>query len=500
MNPGKSSADWRHGYVTALDYTAGLYPTLFPEHLNYVCVLHGVEPPTQNRQYHCFELGCGRGTTVSVLAASNPQAHFYANDFMPSHVAEGRRLAHDAGLHNLTLLEHSFEELAEDASELPDFDCITMQGVYTWVSAEVRQQIVRFIARRLKPGGVLSVGYNAMPGWAASASAQRLMQAGASWSTGDGTRRVEQARALVQQMAGAGAEAFKDNPAMDRRLAQMAAASPAYLQHEYLNRHWQPMYHADVAEELSAAKLDFVGSAMLPNFGMSFPPEQQAVLDAIPDPRWRETAKDYLLGTSFRHDVFVRGRRAMPPARRQQRLGAFKLALTVPVEAAVQQLARTNAALAQAMRPVLERLSARPHRLDEFAAEGTPWAAPDSAQLLAAMLSMNRHASLFESTTTPDDGRLARAWNAGIATDALQGGPCTALACPVSGGGIDTDLAGLAVYQQLVDEPALPPDAVADRAVQALRRVGSSVSANPQDRVHAVLERELPVWRQLGVL
>ena len=505
MNQGNQGADWRQGYVTALDYTAGLYASLFPEHLNYACVLNGVEPPVRGRQYDYFELGCGRGTTVSVLAACNPQARFFANDFMPSHVAGGRQLAREAGLENLTLLEHSFGDLADGQADLPMFDYITMQGVYTWVSAEVRQQIVRFIARHLKPGGVVSVGYNAMPGWAASASAQRLMQASAQWSGGDGVQRVEHARGFLQQMARAGAEAFKDNPAMDRRLAQIAGASPAYLQHEYLNRHWQPLYHADVAEDLAAAKLDFVGSAMLPHFGMAFPPEQQALLDAIPDPRWRETAKDYLLGNSFRNDVFVRGRRQLSPARRRQRLGAFEMALTVPVDTAVKQLARADADLAQAMRPVLGELAARPISLASFQAEeaeGAEAAAdtPDSAQLMAAVLSMNRHASLFEPPATPDNGQRARAWNALIAADVLLGGTCTALASPVTGGGIDTDTAGLAVYRQLVDAPESGPDRVVELAVRALHRLAGGDPVALTARVRAVVEHDVPIWRRLGVL
>ncbi|WP_425258754.1 class I SAM-dependent methyltransferase [Rubrivivax sp. RP6-9] len=508
MNQGNAGADWRQGYVTTLDYTAGLYASLFPEHLNFACALNGVEPPVRGRQFDYFELGCGRGTTVSVLAACNPQARFYANDFMPSHVAGGRQLAREAGLDNLTLLEHSFGELADGQADLPAFDYITMQGVYTWVSAEVRQQIVRFIARHLKPGGVVSVGYNAMPGWAASASAQRLLQASAQWSGGDGVQRVEHARGFLQQMARAGAEAFQDNPAMDRRLAQVAGASPAYLQHEYLNRHWQPLYHADVAEDLATAKLDFVGSAMLPHFGMAFPPEQQALLDAIPDPRWRETAKDYLLGNSFRNDVFVRGRRGLSPARRRQRLGTFQMALTVPVDTALKQLARADADMAAAMRPVLDQLAARPISLASFEDDGTQHTdnatdTPDSAQLMAAVLSMNRHASLFESPDAPDDGRRARAWNAAIAADALLGGTCTALASPVTGGGIDTDIAGLAVYRQLADRPDADPDSVVERALQALRRLagsGAEASGAQAARVRAVVEHEVPVWRRLGVL
>ena len=500
MTASYSGADWRDGYVTALDYTAGVYPSLFPEHLNYTCVLHGVEPPTLKREYNYFELGCGRACTVGVLAASNPQARFYANDFMPSHVAEGRQRASDAGLDNLTLLEESFEALADGGPDLPMFDYITMQGVYTWVSPQARQQIVRFIDRRLKPGGVVAVGYNAMPGWAASTPLQRLMQASTQWSRGDGANAVEAARALVQQLARVDAENFKAGSAIDRRLAQIAAASPTYLQHEYLNRHWQPMYHADIAEDFAAAKLDFAGSAMLLTFGMAYPPDQQALLDAIPDPAWRETAKDYLLGTSFRTDVFVRGRRSMPPARQQERLGAFSVALTVPAATAREKLAHKAPSLVEIFGPALTRLSGQPCRLDDTEAWASCGLSPELAQQLAAILSMNRHATLFQQSAARSEAVAAHAWNATVAAQALQGGPCIALASPVTGGSIDTDVTGLAVYQQLLAHADAPQDSVAQRAVHALQGISAEAPETLLMRALGVLETELPTWRSLDVL
>ncbi len=46
---------------------------------------------------------------------------------------------------------------------------------------------------------------------------------------------------------------------MDR----LAEAAPGYLAHEYMNAHWSPCFHADVAAALADAKLDWAGSANL---------------------------------------------------------------------------------------------------------------------------------------------------------------------------------------------------------------------------------------------
>ncbi len=490
MNANNNSTDWRMGYATALDNTSGLYPYQFPEHMNYVCALYGVEPPVRGRSYTYFELGCGRANTVSALAASNPQAQFFANDFMPSHIVEGRQRAQQAGLDNLTLLEASFEELASDRADLPQFDYITLQGVYTWVAPDLRQQIVRFIGRHLKPGGVVWLGYNAMPGWAANTPLQRLMQAGAQWTVGSGLQRVAQARRLMQLLAGANAEIVKDCAETQKRLKRLESASPAYLQHEYLNAHWHPMYHADVAEELAAAKLDFVGSSMLGLFDCPFPPEQQALLDAIPDTSWRETAKDYLWGTSFRTDVFVRGRRALAPTRRQQRLDGFSLALTAPLDIVVQRLAKNNPILTEACRPVLAHLAKQPCRLAELGPQG---------DLLAAVLSMNQLASIFEAVAEPDDAQHARRWNAVIATEAVQGSDCTALASPITGGGVNSDLAALGVLQQIALQPDASPEEVAHAAACALAATYGDDPLQAK-QITSVLEQQLPIWCGLGIV
>ena len=161
--------DWTAGYASDVEYTAGFYREQSPAYLNFVCVLNGFEPVALNKSFTYFELGFGRGLTANVMAAANPQGQFYAADFNPAHVAGARQLATSAHLENLILLENSFAELADGhVKGLPQFDFITLHGIYTWVTAENREHIVNFIARYLRPGGIIYLSYNAMPGWAAT--------------------------------------------------------------------------------------------------------------------------------------------------------------------------------------------------------------------------------------------------------------------------------------------------------------------------------------------
>ena len=55
------------------------------------------------------------------------------------------------------------------------FDFVTLHGIVSWVSDETRGQIVRFLARYLKPGGVVQISYNAKTACAQVQPLQRLL-------------------------------------------------------------------------------------------------------------------------------------------------------------------------------------------------------------------------------------------------------------------------------------------------------------------------------------
>ena len=218
----------------------------------------------------------------------------------------------------MTVLESSFAELASGKVDLPPLDYITMYGIYSWITPANRRCVVDFIGRYLKPGGIVYVNYNALPGWTRTLPLQRLLLEHANCNPVPRVAQLEQARDLARKLAEAGAAFLDGSKQLDYRMASLARDKAGYLAHEYLNSGWEPLYHADVAGDLAAAGLDFVGSADL---ALAFEADyltaqQQALLAGIADPRWRETMRDYLLNTSFREDVYVRGARSMGAQRR----------------------------------------------------------------------------------------------------------------------------------------------------------------------------------------
>jgi SAM-dependent methyltransferase len=229
---------WNNGYIADTQYAPGFFAEQGPVQLDFSCVLNGIEPVAIDKPFTYFELGFGQGLTVNILAASNPHGRFYAADFNPAQVAAAQQLAADAQLDNLVLLEDSFAELADGDVDLPQFDFVSMHGVYSWVNAEARKQIVKFLARYLKPGGIVHVSYNAMPGWASALPLQRRLLLEHQMYPGGTDVQLKEARRLVGALEQVQAAYLTDNagPMLKDRLDSLRNDKSGYLGHEYMNR------------------------------------------------------------------------------------------------------------------------------------------------------------------------------------------------------------------------------------------------------------------------
>jgi SAM-dependent methyltransferase len=512
--------NWNDGYVSNIDYPAAFFREQSPTHLSFACVLNGYEPVPLDGHFTYMELGAGQGLTANILAASHPRGEFYAVDFSPSQVAASRQLSAAAQLNNLTLLENSFAELAAGKVALPQLDFITMYGVYSWVDADNRRHIADFINRYLKPGGIVYLNYNAMPGWTAALPLQRLILEYAQRDSHPRPQQVEHVRALVGGLVDSGADFFKGNPDLQYRIDSLMRDKAHYLAHEYMSTGWRPLYHADVVRDMASAKLDYIGSGEL---SRSFPqlfltPEQLDLLQTVPDPALRETIKDYLTNTSFREDIFVRGARRMTPARQEHWLRQVGLALTaLPGQATLAlKLAIGNIEVdAATYQPVLDALALRPHTLDELAA--LPALAGCSLLQIgemAALLTASDQASAYftrAAATVPD---AARKMNAAVAQASLFGDQYQALASPLLGNGLKSGLVQRLVYG-LLQQEAEPADTVswARRIGAILRSQGLHLSKDgkalvDEDDMHAelcylteaIVRQRAPVWRALHML
>jgi SAM-dependent methyltransferase len=320
---------WTEGYVSEVNYTSGFYGELSPLKLGLATLIKSIQPPDSSQEFTYCELACGQGFTTNILAATYPHAQFYANDFNPSHIATARDLAAKAGMKNILFFDDSFEEFLE--RDLPQFDFISLHGIYSWISARNRQAIVNFIRRNLKVGGLVYISYNALPGWSAAMPMQALMLRHGQHSSESILTRIEQALNFTGELLEANASYFAQNPILKSRYERLKEQNRYYLAHEYFNQEWNSFYFDEVAKELEDAKLKYVGSAHINDHidTVNLSPSAQEKLAKISDPIYREVVRDFFVNSQFRRDIFSRGYLILTSQEQLKQLQETQFALIV---------------------------------------------------------------------------------------------------------------------------------------------------------------------------
>jgi SAM-dependent methyltransferase len=334
--------DHLSGYATDIPYLRDFKPMLAPAWLDHVALVAAIQPPDRHHGFAWCDLGCGQGVTAALLAATHPMGEFHGIDAMPMHIDHARGLAAAAEIPNVRF--HAVDFTAAMDLKLPPFDYIVAHGVFTWVDEEAQRALLRFIDRRLKPGGLVYLGYNAMPGWTRDLPFQRLVREIGLTSPGDSAARIAAAIDVARALAEAGVPALAASFTIAELADRPQDYLPGYLVHEFMPAAWRPLYVTEVRQTMRSTGLEPVGSATLSeNFDwMVLNQRAREILSAIADDDTREIARDFFLDQRFRCDVFARGNRRLDPEERAGRLLSSTYALARP-SPAIRYMAATAA-------------------------------------------------------------------------------------------------------------------------------------------------------------
>src|SRR5438270_8782156 len=320
-----------YGCAADIPYLRDFKPMLAPAWLDHVALVAGIEPPARRNRFAWCELGCGQGVTAAILAATHPSGAFHGIDAMPVHIHHARRLAAAAAISNLQL--HAVDFAAAIDLELPPFDYIVAHGVYSWIGPEAQRAMRRFIDRRLRPGGLVYLSYNAMPGWARDLPFQGLLREFGRTFRGGNLGHLTAAAELARTLAGAGVASLATSFIVKELQERPEDYPSAYLVHEFMPPAWQPLYVTEVRRDMATIGLEPVGSATLSeNFDwMVLDEAARKTLGAITDPDARELVRDYYLDQRFRCDVFARRNRQLRLGERVGRFHSSTFVLARPV-------------------------------------------------------------------------------------------------------------------------------------------------------------------------
>lgn len=508
------NTDWTEGYVVELAYPHAYIPELNPLRLALPFLRAGLAAPEVRT---ACELGFGQGLSVNIHAAAS-QVAWHGNDFNPDQALHANTLAAASGA-GVGLTDEAFADFCL-RGDLPDFDFIGLNGVWSWISDQNRALIVDFIRRKLKLGGVVYTGYNTQPGWAASVPVRDLMLHYAQHvaAPGDGiSSRIQAAVAFAQDLLATDPAFARANPSVVSLIASMQGQDTHYLAHEFFNSSWRPMSFTDMAAALAPAKLRYACSGHHDVDRLNLSPPQQSLLNGIADPVFRESVRDFCVNQQFRKDYWVKGARPLNPLEHIQALRGLRVVLQTPradvASAVVTELGHTPLDPA-VFGPLLDALANHaPQSIGELeqACAHTPAELPQIVEALA-LLQANGDVATVQpdaamASVRPHTDRL----NIHLLAKALGSGESAHLACPLTGGALVLNRLEQLFLCSALETPCDVSD-LAPRVWQVLAPQGRRLLVDGQPLstdadnlaelsrlAQAFVQHKLPVLKALGV-
>lgn len=301
---------WNMGYDTDTNYNFGYFTALNPYQTRFNFIAHGMAFPKLGPNTNACELGFGNGVSL-VMHAANSQINWYGNDFNPAQVGFAQSLADSAQV-KVHISDDAFDQFLE-RDDLPMFDLIYLHGIWSWISRENQDVIVEFVKRKLKIGGVLYVSYNVCGGFGNVEPFRYLMYTHLNTLGDPALNHIEKIPAALDFME----QLIKLDPLYTKNApwylesykARIVNHDHNYLGHEFFNSNWFLEDSNYVAAKFETAKLNYVCQARL--FDdldeiMLAPEDIEFLKDYVNTPLY-EPARDYIIGQTFRSDLYVKG-------------------------------------------------------------------------------------------------------------------------------------------------------------------------------------------------
>jgi len=507
--------DWTAGYVADIGYTYGYYQELNPKRVKLAFLNAGLVAPEFGT---ACELGFGQGLSTNLHAAASV-CSWYGTDFNPAQAGFAQELAATSGA-DVHLFDEAFAEFAQ--RNVPEFDYIGLHGIWSWVSDENRQEIVGFIRKKLKAGGVLYISYNTLPGWGTFAPMRHLMTEHAEIIGADGVgivSRIDGALDFTKKLLATNPLFARANPLINEKINKIVGQNRHYLAHEYFNRDWDPMHFATMAMWMESAKLTYACSAHYIDDldAVNLTAEQQAFLKDIHDPMFKQTVRDFMVNQQFRRDYWVKGARTLSLLEqteqlREQRfvMSAYRPDVSLKVSGSLGEASMTESIYA----PVLDLMSDfKPRTLAQME-QLVEDKGIDFGQLSEAVLVLcggGTLSAIQDETTVSNAKQHTAKLNNHLMLKARSSNNITFLASPVTGGGI-----GVGRFHQLfilaMQQGMKKPEEWAAFVAQILAAQGQKIlkegkpletpeehMAELTTQAHEFSVKQLPIFKALQI-
>lgn len=307
-------SSWSMGYQTDLpqQYTYSAEQNLL--RAKFIFNQKGLAFPELNSDdsdfYFC-ELGFGQGITLNInAAASVKQTKWYGTDFNPACLSYAQRLA-KMGTLQLNLSDDSFADFAK-RDDLPQFDFIALNDVWSFISEENQNFIVDFVGKHLKAGGVFFISYQVSPGAVPFEPVRNLMYNYENKVLpADLTveQRLSGVKGFLQGLMHASPSVTTHYPLLFRTMEQVLNRDTATVANELCHENWNITHFSDLQAKLENIKLSYACSALgldhVDHINLS--QKQKDFLTKFHDADLFEDIRDFIVNRQYRYDFFVKG-------------------------------------------------------------------------------------------------------------------------------------------------------------------------------------------------
>ena len=279
-------------------------PQTHPDHLATLATLMNLEPPDPKR-CRVLELGCASGGNLIPLALASSDSQFVGVDLSAEQIRDGQQTIDALELPNIDLRQLSILDIEDSFGR---FDYIICHGVYSWVPPDVQRKILTVCQEHLVENGVGYVSYNTHPGWHMRGLIRNMMNFHVGRYPSDSPEtRIQRARSLLEFLAkSASTRDHSYSALLNEQLQLLSAHSDAYLFHEHLEEHNEPVWFLDFCERLATHGLRYLADADFDTMvaTTSFAPAVQQELDELaPKLLEKEQYMDFVRNRCFRQTL-----------------------------------------------------------------------------------------------------------------------------------------------------------------------------------------------------
>lgn len=301
-------------------YPSYTHPQTHPSRLAVIGSLFGLEPAHADG-CRVLELGCSNGSNLVPMADGFPESEFVGIDLACRPIAYGQQMIREIGLKNVRLVQGSLAEIGPGWGK---FDYIIAHGLFSWVPASVRDEVLRLCRNCLNPQGIAFISFNALPGCHLRKMLREMMLFHTR-GFDSATERVQQAKALARFLAESQNTRDEYRLWMKAELESVLGHDEGHLYHDELAEISEPFYFTQFIEQAGAHGLQYVGEAdYFEMFDHGFSDATRQSLNQLGHNRiLREQYLDFLKCRRFRQTLLCHREAALKAEPMVEKVAAF---------------------------------------------------------------------------------------------------------------------------------------------------------------------------------